>query len=92
MAYQRGERYGAVTAEQLKTAVFFKGQVRNAAIPWRPQMTLSQAILAADYLGRQDPRTIIVTRNGTPAFVDVKRLLRGQEDHEVLPHDVIEIR
>ena len=92
MAFQLGERQGSITAEQIKTAVFFKGQVRNTAIPWHPGMTLSQGILEAGYLGRQDPRTIIVTRNGIPALVDVRRLMRGQEDGEILPHDMIELR
>lgn len=81
-----------MTPEQARNTLFVRGQVRNAVIPWQPGMILSQALVEADYMGRQDPRTLIVTRNGVIRVVDVKRLLRGLDDHEVLPGDQIEVR
>ena len=91
-AFTQGQQQGLLSADQARTAVFVRGMVRNPVIAWHPGMTLSQAILAADYTGRQDPRAVVVTRKGVPHYVDVARLLRGTEDNEVLPGDLIELR
>jgi hypothetical protein len=91
-AFTQGQRQGFLSAEQARKAVFVRGMVRNPIVAWHPGMTLSQAILAADYTGRQDPRSVVVTRNGVPRYVDVGRLLRGTEDGEVVPGDLIELR
>ena len=96
IAFQQGQlqqqQQPSLSPEQLRSAIFFRGPVRTAAVLWHPQMTLSQAIVAAEYLAQREPRSIMVTRNGKPVFVDVKRLLRGVDNWEVFPGDVVEIR
>ena len=44
--------------------VFVQGQVRNPAVPWQEGLTLSQAIVAADYTAFMNPRLIRIIRNG----------------------------
>ncbi|HAM72226.1 MAG TPA: hypothetical protein DCM86_11340 [Verrucomicrobiales bacterium] len=95
IAFQAGQiqqQHPAPTPEQIRASILFRGNVRNALVRWQPQMTLSQAIVAAEFLGAQDPRSIVVTRNGQPVFVDVRRLLRGGDDREVFPGDIVELR
>ncbi len=67
------------------------GEVRNSAIPWTPDLTLSKAIVAADYYGKTDPTEIVIVRNGQGMPVDPKKLLGG-EDVPLLDHDVVAIR
>ena len=78
--------------QQQQPVVWFRGDVRNQRIPWSEGLTLSRALLAAQYTWNRDPRTVTVTRAGELYAVDPKRLLRGLEDPELQPDDVIEVR
>jgi len=90
-AFLEGQRQ-ALIEQQQKPAVLFRGDVRNPRVQWIEGMTLAQAILAAQYTGTWDPRTISVTRNGQVHAVNPRRLLRGQEDPLLEPGDIVEVR
>ena len=68
------------------------GEVRNVRVTWTEELTLTQALVAADYVGRREPVSIWVNRQGRSYFVDPKRLLKGREDPPLEPGDIIHIR
>src|SRR5476651_350116 len=53
------------------------GAVQNPQVPWVAGLTLAQAIATANYLAPQEPREIIITRQGENASLDAKVLLNG---------------
>ena len=68
------------------------GNVRNPSIPWTEDLTLSRALVEADYLGAGDPGQIMVVRNGeAPKMVTAKQLLSGF-DLPLLAGDRVEVR
>jgi hypothetical protein len=67
------------------------GEVRNALLPWTVDLTLSKAVVAADYYGRADPAEIIIQRDGKEITYDPKKLLSG-EDFQLEPNDVIQLK
>jgi hypothetical protein len=54
------------------------GPVQHMHVPWVDGLTLAQAIATANYLGQDQPKQIIVTRNGESATLDASVLLNGQ--------------
>lgn len=84
---QRQHRPG----EAEETSITFSGAVKNAAIPWREELSLSQAIVEAGHSARRNPRTIFVHRGSDVFQVPTWRLLHG-EDFQIEPGDHIEIR
>jgi hypothetical protein len=90
-AYLAGQRDGMMMAAK-GTSVFVTGNVQNQIIPWTPEMTLSKAIVAAEYRGAKDPGEIIVQRKDQqPLHIRAQQLLRG-EDMPLQAGDQIEIR
>ena len=71
--------------------VTFIGPVQNLAVPWRTGLTLTQAIVSAQYTGNGDPAAIVIHRNGQDIPINPKGLLNG-EDFVLQIGDVIEIR
>lgn len=67
------------------------GEVRNGAVEWRDGLTLSQAIVEAEYDSPRDPREILVIRFGQVITVKPRDLLSGR-DVVLQPGDRIEIR
>jgi hypothetical protein len=55
------------------------GAVKTPVIPWTPELTLANAILAAGYYGPADPAGIVIMRNGQTIPVDPKQLLNGHD-------------
>lgn len=72
--------------------VWFRGLVRLTQVPWVEGLTLSQALATAHYTGALDPSVIIVVRQGQVHRVDPRRLLRGEDDPELQPGDLVEPR
>jgi hypothetical protein len=67
------------------------GPVQNPQVAWVAGLTLAQAIATANYVGAEEPKQIIITRNGESAALDAQVLLNGT----VIPleiGDVIELR
>jgi hypothetical protein len=77
--------------ENRQPRVTVLGPVRNAVIPWTPELTLARVLVAAGYYGKSDPQEIVIQRNGQELRYDPKELLQGQ-DAAVQARDVIEIR
>lgn len=73
-------------------AVFLQGNVRNPTVPWTEDLTLAQAIVFAEYLSPQQPREILLIRQGRSFRINPRRLLVGQDNPLLEPGDVIELR
>ena len=82
----------ALVQQQQGPVVNFVGMVKNRAIPWAEELTLTKALLAAEYQGFLDPRVIIIVRSGQQFQINVKQLLKGKEDPLLEPGDTIEIQ
>ncbi len=85
-------RAGHVLAQPEQPAVFFRGEIRNLTIPWTDGLTLAQAIVGAEYVGRRDPILIVIARRGAIIRVNPRQLLRGTDDPLLEPGDLVEIR
>jgi hypothetical protein len=92
-AYLQGQREAIIRLQQAQVpgpSVRINGPVRNPVVPWTPRLTLSQAILAADYQGPGDPLEIFVMHNGMASRVNVRQFLSGQ-DVPLQPGDVVQL-
>src|ERR1035438_6886459 len=67
------------------------GAVQHPQVPWVTGLTLAQAIATANYVGANEPKQIVITRNGESAAMDAKVLLNGT-DIPLEIGDVIELR
>jgi len=50
--------------QQQGPAVFMQGPLRNPVVPWEEGLTLSQAIVKAEYTAFMNPLLVRVIRNG----------------------------
>ena len=82
----------AMEQQQREPAVWFRGDIRNARVPWREDLTLVEALDSAQYTRDQNPHTLTVTRQGEVFKVNVRRLLRGQDNPVLEPGDIIDVR
>ena len=78
--------------QQQGPVVTVVGMVKNRTVQWTEELTLTKALLVAEYQGFSDPRVIIIIRNGQHFQVNVKQLLKGREDPPLEPGDTIEIQ
>ena len=67
------------------------GPVENSFVPWVAGLTLAQALATANYLDPDEPKEIIITRQGETASLDAQALLSGATVPLEMG-DVIEIR
>ena len=67
------------------------GSVQHPQVPWVTGLTLAQAITTANYVGAEEPKQIIITRNGESATMDASVLLNGT-DIPLEIGDIIELR
>jgi hypothetical protein len=67
------------------------GAVQHPQVPWVTGLTLAQAISTANYIGQDEPKKIIITRNGESAAMDASVLLNGT-DIPLEMGDVIELQ
>jgi hypothetical protein len=72
--------------------VTFRGDVKNRTVPWTEDLTLAQALLAAEYQGMWDPHSIVILRKGTKWPVNPKHLLSGRENPPLEPGDIVEVK
>jgi hypothetical protein len=61
-AFRAGQEQAVRNEEARKRGITFTGPVSNSLIPWTEGLTLSQAIAAAGWNTKGDPRLIILTR------------------------------
>jgi hypothetical protein len=90
-AFIAGEQaaYGRMSRQQTPS-VMLVGPVKNPLVPWHEGLTLGQAIVAAEYGSRKDPRQILIVRHGQAVPVDPKQLLNGS-DVPLLNGDMVQI-
>jgi hypothetical protein len=82
----------ALAAQAQSTSVWIVGNVKTSQIPWTADLTLSKALIIADYQGPGDPGQITVFRSGQPAIrVAPNQLLQG-EDIPLQGGDRIDLR
>ena len=77
--------------ERQLAGVTIVGPVQNPQVPWVVGLTLAQAIATANYLGAEEPKEIVITRQGESATLAPDILVNGA----VVPleqGDVIELR
>jgi hypothetical protein len=67
------------------------GPVQNSRVPWVEGLTLAQAVATANYLDSQEPKQIIITRQGESATLSPDVLLNGV-NVPLENGDVIELR
>jgi hypothetical protein len=67
------------------------GPVQHPQVPWVAGLTLAQAISTANYIGQDEPKQIVITRNGESATMDASALLNGT-NIPLQIGDVIELR
>ena len=73
-------------------AVWFRGDVQMLRVTWREGLTLAAALSEARYTGFGTPKLLTVTRAEQIYRVNVRALLRGQDNPELEPGDVVEVR
>jgi len=78
--------------QQQQPSVFVRGEVKNRIIPWNEDLTLAQAIVAAEYRGPWDPHSILIIRKGQTLKINPKHLLWGTEDPHLEAGDLVEIQ
>jgi hypothetical protein len=91
-AYLAGQNAALRQQQSTSTnSVTIVGPVQNAQVPWVAGLTLAQAIATANYLDANEPKQIVITRDGESATLDANVLFNGT----VVPveaGDVIELR
>jgi hypothetical protein len=93
-AYLAGQNAALRQQQQLQpstNSVTIVGPVQNAQVPWVAGLTLAQAIATANYLDANEPKQIVITRDGESTTLDANVLFNGT----VVPveaGDVIELR
>jgi hypothetical protein len=89
-AYMAGQQAAYQSMGGAITDVVVLGNVQKHEVPWVAGLTLAQALATANYLGSQDPQSIILKRNSVETQIDPKQLLNGQ-DVPLQPGDVISV-
>jgi hypothetical protein len=90
-ALQQQQAQAAAQKAAQSPGVTIVGAVQNPQVPWVAGLTLAQAISTANYVGQNEPKQIIITRNGESAAMDASVLLNGT-DVPLEIGDVIELR
>jgi len=67
------------------------GPVQHPHVAWVTGLTLAQAIATANYVGPDQPKQIIITRNGQSAAMDASVLINGT-DITLEIGDTVELR
>lgn len=81
----------ASASNDIPAPVMVKGNVMNSMIPWTDDLTVSKAILTAEYLGARHPVSISIRREGELFFVNQTWLLLGAVDPWLEPGDILEL-
>ena len=77
--------------EFIPHSVIVKGDVLHPVLPWTDELTVSKAIVQAEYIGHRNPYTISIMRQGERLFVDPARLMLGIIDPWLEAGDILEL-
>lgn len=89
-AFAAGQQQ-AIAQQTAGPTVHFRGDVKKTTLPWTEELSLAQALVAAEYSGLWDPHIILIIRKGETFRIDPKRVLRGLEDPMLEPNDTVEV-
>ncbi len=89
-AYLAGEKQAYQSMGAQMTNVVILGDVDKHEIPWVAGLTLTQALVTANYKGMHVPQMILLKRNSVETQIDPKRLLNG-EDVKLQPGDLVSV-
>lgn len=71
--------------------VHFLGPFKNPVLIWSEGLTLSHALLQADYQSQATPLTITIYRGSEIIRIDPQRVLQG-EDYPLFPGDTVVVQ
>ena len=91
-SFRAGQAQATIAAEAKQNGITFTGFVLNPIVPWTEGLTLNQALIEAQYIGRRDPKQIILERRGETISIHPLQLHRGAGEELMEPGDVIELR
>lgn len=77
--------------EFIPHSVIVKGNVLYPVLPWTEDLTVTRAIVQAEYVGQRSPYTISIRRQGERLFVDPARLMLGIIDPWLEAGDILEL-
>ena len=77
--------------EFIPHSVIVKGNVLHPVLPWTEELTVTRAIVQAEYVGVRRPYTISIMRQGERLFVDPARLMLGIIDPWLEAGDILEL-
>jgi hypothetical protein len=83
-------RMQAAQMQSQGPTVTVNGEVRNHLLPWTEGMTLTKALVAAEYSGATDPSQIIIVRSGIATRIDARQILSGV-DFPLQPGDILQL-
>ena len=94
-AYAAGQQQAAMRMQQAQIqsqgpSVTINGDVRNHLVPWAEGLTLTKALVAAEYSGATDPAQIIIVRGGMATRLNPRDLFSGV-DYPLQPGDIVQL-
>jgi hypothetical protein len=94
-AFLAGQQEAIARMQQVQSqsqgpSVMVNGDVRNRVVPWSEGMTVTKALLAADYIGASDPAQIIIVHNGIARRIELQQILSGT-DLPLQPGDIVQL-
>ncbi len=89
-AFSAGQQQAAAQAKA-GPSVNFRGDVKKSRVPWAEGLTLTKALLVAEYTGFWEPHSIVIMRKGETFKINVKGVLKGLEDPLMEPDDTVEV-
>jgi hypothetical protein len=89
-AFLAGQNAALRQQQAQSPGVTVVGAVQNPQVPWVAGLTLAQAVATANYVGADEPKQIIITRQGESAALVANVLLNGT-DIPLEIGDVIEL-
>jgi hypothetical protein len=89
-AYRAGQQQAVRNEEARKRGITFTGPISNSLIPWTEGLTLAQAIAAAAWNAKTDPRLIILTRGAEIVTMTPQQALEAA-DEPMQPGDHVDM-
>jgi hypothetical protein len=89
-AYRAGQLQAVRNEDARKRGIVFTGPISNSLIPWTEGLTLAQAIAAAGWNAKTDPRLIILTRGNEVVTMTPQQALEAA-DEPMQPGDHVDM-
>jgi hypothetical protein len=89
-AFEAGQLQALTDVAKRQNGITFIGPVMTPVVPWQQALTLGQAVAAAGWNDKGEPRLIVFTRNGESVEMNPAQLLEAT-DFPVDPGDRVEM-